>query len=312
MKKQYFIFVLMVILLFASCDKKSDTVRENNSTNIQETPSVTGEVNETPDRNPEGEQEPASGNDAQTNDDTKLQDNAKAGDNTQKTDDTKPAATVPQGDIVDEKIICIDPGHQAHQNSDLEPIGPGADEKKPKVSSGTQGKYTGKPEYEVNLEVSLKLKEILVNKGYKVIMIRETHDVNISNSERAQVANDSNADVFVRIHCNGAENPDTHGILTMCSTKDNPYCGQFYEKSRRLSDSILKQLCDITGAKDMGVIETDSMSGINWCQVPVTIVEMGYMTNKEEDYKLSGDEYQKKLAEGIAEGITEYLDNKAE
>lgn len=322
MKKQYFICILMVILLFSACGKKPDTVKENNSTDAQKTPNITEEVNETPGISPEGKEESTSENAAQANDGTKLQDSSKADQGAQKTDDVKaivtklpatkaPAAKVAKGDTVNKKIICIDPGHQAHQNSELEPIGPGAHEKKPKVSSGTQGKYTGKPEYEVNLEVSLKLKEILVNKGYKVIMTRETHDVNISNSERAKIANDNKVDAFVRIHCNGADNSNTHGILTMCSTKDNPYCGQFYKKSRKLSDSILKKVCDVTDAKNMGVIETDSMSGINWCKVPVTIIEMGYMTNKKEDYKLSEDDYQQKLAEGIAEGVAAYLNDKA-
>ncbi|HEX3077959.1 MAG TPA: N-acetylmuramoyl-L-alanine amidase [Lachnospiraceae bacterium] len=206
--------------------------------------------------------------------------------------------------------IVIDAGHQRVQNKEEEPIGPGASETKPKVSSGTQGKYTGKPEYEVNLEVSLKLKDILEKQGYKVVMVRESHDVNISNSERAKVANDNHADAFVRIHCNGSEDSSTNGILTMCQTKSNPYCGEYYEQSKALSVSILNNLCKETGANNQGVIETDTMSGINWCQVPVTIVEMGFMTNENEDRSLSSEAYQNKLAKGIAVGITDYLTSR--
>ncbi len=203
--------------------------------------------------------------------------------------------------------VVIDAGHQKHGNYEDEPIGPGAKTTKAKVSSGTQGKYTGIPEYEVNLEVSLKLRDILVEKGYQVIMIRETNDVNISNAERAEVANDNEADVFVRIHCNGSEDSSVNGILTLCPTKNNPYCSEIYKESRSLSDILLKNLCDITGAKNKGVTETDTMSGINWCKVPVTIVEMGYMTNKKEDYKLTDSQYQDTLAQGLANGIEEYL-----
>jgi N-acetylmuramoyl-L-alanine amidase len=203
--------------------------------------------------------------------------------------------------------IVIDPGHQEKQNKELEPIGPGAKTKKPKVSSGTTGRYTKKPEYKVNLEVALKLRDILKKQGYHVVMVRESNKVNISNSERAAIANKRHADVFIRIHCNGSENSAQNGALTMCPTKNNPYCSNIYKKSRKLSDSILAGVCQTTKAKNKGVIETDSMSGINWCKVPVTIVEMGFMTNKQEDYNLSNKKYQEKLARGMANGIQSYL-----
>lgn len=206
------------------------------------------------------------------------------------------------------KKVAIDPGHQAKGNSEQEPIGPGASQTKAKVASGTSGRTTGVAEYELNLAVALKLKEELAKRGYEVFMIRESHDVNISNAERAKMAAESGGDILIRIHANGSENSGVSGALTMAPSQANPYMeGSMVEQCQKLSKEIIEAFCEATGANNQGVYQTDEMSGLNWCTIPATIVEMGYMTNPEEDTRMQTEEYQELMVQGMANGIDRYF-----
>ena len=210
-------------------------------------------------------------------------------------------------DLTYEKVVVIDPGHQLKGDLSKEPIGPGASQTKAKVTYGNCGVKTGTPEYEINLLISLKLQAELESRGYTVIMCRTENDVNLSNSERAMIANDANADAFIRVHANGSEYPSVHGAMGMCQTAENPYNADQYEASRLLSDCVLDGVVNKTSCKKQGVFEDDTMSGINWSQVPVTVIEVGYLSNADEEALLVTDEYQELIAQGIADGVDAYF-----
>ena len=204
-------------------------------------------------------------------------------------------------------IVVIDPGHQLHGMSAKEPNGPGSSVMKAKVATGTEGVATGVPEYKLNLEVSLKLRDILLKRGYSVVMIRETNDVLITNMERALVANSYDTAVYIRVHANSDDNSSLKGVMTICQTRDNPYIADLYNTNFRLSNIILESVVESTGANNTGIWETDTMTGTNWCKYPTTILEMGFMSNAEEDRIMQDPSYQDKIALGTANGIDRFL-----
>ncbi len=206
-------------------------------------------------------------------------------------------------------IVGIDPGHQS-ENIDMsatEPNGPGSSTMKAKASTGTSGSFSGLPEYQLNLNVSLLLRDILEQRGYQVVMTRTDNDTAISNKERAELVASKGAEICVRIHANGDDSSGVSGALTMCPSQQNPYVSSLYDSSNRLSQCIIDSYCAATGFQNRGIIYTDSMTGINWSTIPVTIVEMGFMTNQNDDLKMADSAFQQTMAEGIANGVDAYF-----
>lgn len=206
-------------------------------------------------------------------------------------------------------IVGIDPGHQG-SNIDMsakEPNGPGSSTMKTKASTGTSGSFSGLPEYQLNLDVSLLLRDILEQRGYQVVMTRTDNDTAISNKERAELVASKGAEICVRVHANGDDSSSVSGALTMCPSQQNPYVSNLYDSSNRLSKCILDSYCAATGFQNRGIIYTDTMTGINWSTIPVTIVEMGFMTNQNDDLKMADSSFQQTMAEGIANGIDAYF-----
>ena len=205
------------------------------------------------------------------------------------------------------KVVVVDPGHQARANSALEPIGPGSSQMKAKVSSGTASPTTGTPESEVNLEVGLKLRDALKAKGITVVMIRTAQNVDISNSRRAQIANEAHADLAIRLHCNGSTSSSAHGLFTLYPASIKGWTDDIAVASKQAARIIQAAAIHTTGAQDRGLQERSDLTGFNWSNVPDVLVEMGFMTNAAESKLLETHAYQDRIVQGLVDGIVEFL-----
>ena len=208
--------------------------------------------------------------------------------------------------------VCIDPGHQGSwvDMSAQEAEAPGSSVRKTKSSAGTVGTTTGVCEYQLNLDIALLVRNELENRGYRVVMTRENNDTAISNSERAKLAASSGCDITVRIHANGSEDGSVKGALAMIGSRSNPYVSGLYDDSYLLANDVLNSYCSETGFKNLGLQFTDDMTGINWSTIPVMILEMGYMTNPEDDLAMQDPVTRGKMVNGITEGIEKYFRDK--
>ncbi|MCR4606002.1 MAG: N-acetylmuramoyl-L-alanine amidase [Eubacterium sp.] len=203
--------------------------------------------------------------------------------------------------------VAIDAGHQAKGNHNTEPNGPGSSVKKMKVSDGTAGVSTRVDESVLNLSIAKKLRKILKKRGYEVYMIRTSQDVNISNKERAEAANDSGADICIRIHADGIEDSSVRGCSVLYPTEDNEYVGYLSDDCKKLAKCVLNAYCEKTGFANRGLSGRNDMTGFNWSEIPVALIELGFMSNAAEDEQMQVPGFQKMMATGIANGIDRYF-----
>ncbi len=203
-------------------------------------------------------------------------------------------------------VVVIDPGHQARGNPEGEPNAPGSSVMKPKVAGGADGVATGKPEYLLTLAISTKLRSYLVGKGVKVVMTRMSNDVDVSNIERAQIANRASADLFVRIHANSSDNSSVEGIQTFYPPNGGSTT-PIYAKSSLAATVVQQRVAASSHQKSLPTRELADQTGFNWAKVPTILVETGYLSNPAEDRFLWNPSSQQAIAKGIGQGIVEYL-----
>ncbi len=303
-----------------SADGKANTAEnaENSATENQTTATQTADDQNAADNTSAADQTASNTDTAQNNESVQNNDTAQnnentASDQTQVSDDTSASNTdasqivTSSGVVTGGHIVCIDPGHQLRGDNTKEPNGPGSTVMKARVTGGTTGTTTGVPEYMLTLQIGLALQTELQNRGYTVYMTRTTHDVNISNVERAQFANNVGAEICIRLHADGANSSSANGASTLSPSSNNPYVSALAAQSYTLSSQVLSAYCNATGMKNRGVSLNDTMTGINWCLMPVTILEMGFMTNPTDDRNMQDPAYQAAMVQGIANGIDAYF-----
>lgn len=180
-----------------------------------------------------------------------------------------------------EKIVVVDAGHGGSQ--------PGA------VKKDIQEKH-------LNLDIVLKLKELLdeVDETKLKVFYTRLDDTNPSLTDRAYMANQLDADLFISVHNNASGDgkfSSLNGTMVLYSPDEND------DSSERLAQICLENVNASTGSKDLGLVEADHIYIVRASEVPVALIEVGYMTNVNELNNLCTPEYQRKVAQGIYNAI---------
>lgn len=204
-------------------------------------------------------------------------------------------------------IICLDPGHCVTEEAGKgyrEPVSPLSDETKPRYLSGTRG--ASLTEEQLNLQVALKLRDALEALGAEVVMTREVSEISLPNTERCRIANESGADVHVHIHADGSESTSANGVSVLIPDGDLLGTPSIVEESARLGQLMVDCVSEATGAKNRGTVPRSDLTGLNFSEIPSVFIEMGFMTNPEEDALLSSGEYQDKIVAGMANSLLDW------
>jgi N-acetylmuramoyl-L-alanine amidase len=200
-------------------------------------------------------------------------------------------------------LVCLDPGHGTAPDvgRQMEPNGPGSAQLKIKDPGGAAG------EAPVALAIARRTRALLLARGYRVAMTRNAPGYRGGNRERARFCNARGAALMIRIHADGSSNPEVHGISTLVPALRPGWTSDVYGTSARAGRLLQKELVAATGARNLGVVERADLTGFNWADVPVVLVETGFMTNPHEAGRLRSAAYQQKLAGALARGAQRFL-----
>jgi N-acetylmuramoyl-L-alanine amidase len=205
-------------------------------------------------------------------------------------------------------VVVLDPGHDLHANSTTEPIGPGSATRKIKDGGGTRGVVSGLREADLVLGVSRRLRPLLEGAGVRVVMTRtRTARTSMGNIARARIANGAGAGLFLRIHADGSPSSSVRGTHTLYPALRQGWTDDVYAASLRAARLVQAELLRTLRFPDRGLQERSDFTGFNWSDVPVILVELGFMTNPTEDRLLATPAYQQRAALGLCRGTLRFL-----
>lgn len=204
-------------------------------------------------------------------------------------------------------VICVDPGHCVTPEAGKghrELMSPLSDETKPLYTTGTRG--ANMTEEQLNLTVGLQLRDALEELGAEVVMTREVSEITSSGIERCEIAHEAGADIAVHIHADGNNDPSVHGVSVLVPDGDLLGTPSIVEESVRLGELMVNAVAAETGAKNRGTVPRSDMTAFNFSEIPSVLIEMGFMTNPEEDALLETAEYQAKIVDGMVAAILDW------
>ncbi len=205
-------------------------------------------------------------------------------------------------------VVVVDPGHDRLANLRTEPIGPGSATRKILDGGGTHGVVTGIAEPDLTLAVSLRLRELLRRAGIRVVMTRtQTAGTSMGNIARARIANRAHAGLFLRVHADGSASSDARGTHTLTPALQHGWTDDVYAASRRAARLVQTELVRALGFPDRGIQERSDYTGFNWADVPVILVELGFMTNPTEDRELARPAVRERAALGLCRGTLRFF-----
>jgi N-acetylmuramoyl-L-alanine amidase len=211
-----------------------------------------------------------------------------------------PAATLPP-------LICLDPGHGTPPavGQQLEPIGPGSRVMKIKDGGGAHG------EAAVALAIAKRARAVLLARGYRVAMTRTGTTIRLGdgngNIARAKFCNRRHAALMVRIHADGSSVRSLHGASTLVPAWHRGWTDDVYRSSLRAGRALQKAVVRATGAADHGIVRRSDLTGFNWADVPVVLLEAGFLSNPTEARRLHTAAYQERVARGLARGVAAFV-----